>query len=140
VHVATALDVCEQRDVKGLYARARAGDLARFTGIDAPYEPPLSPDLVVDGSGPLEDAVAQVIEALMRLREGADRPRERPHAGPCWAGWGRAARARMPRTLAPPRQSVSTSSSAPSPIAARRRSATDVPSELDDGGAEQDYA
>jgi len=71
VHVATTLEVCEQRDVKGLYARVRAGELAHFTGIDAPYEPPLTPDLVVDGSGPLEGVVARVIEALMRLREGA---------------------------------------------------------------------
>ncbi len=45
VHVATPLEVCEARDVKGLYAKARAGELKQFTGIDAPYEEPVEPDL-----------------------------------------------------------------------------------------------
>jgi adenylyl-sulfate kinase len=45
VFVNAPLDVCEQRDVKGLYARARAGQLRSFTGIDDPYEPPLTPEL-----------------------------------------------------------------------------------------------
>lgn len=45
VHVATPLEVCEARDVKGLYAKARAGELKQFTGIDAPYEEPIEPDL-----------------------------------------------------------------------------------------------
>ncbi len=45
VHVATPLSVCEARDVKGLYARARAGRIRNFTGIDAPYEEPDKPDL-----------------------------------------------------------------------------------------------
>src|SRR5918912_2469053 len=40
VHLSTPLEVCEQRDVKGLYARARAGELPTFTGVSAPYEPP----------------------------------------------------------------------------------------------------
>ncbi|MCL1598532.1 MAG: adenylyl-sulfate kinase [Actinomycetia bacterium] len=48
IHVATPLEVCEHRDPKGLYAKARAGEITRFTGIDDPYEPPLSPDLVLD--------------------------------------------------------------------------------------------
>jgi sulfate adenylyltransferase len=48
VHVATPLDVCEQRDVKGLYARARAGDLSQFTGISDPYEPPQNAEIVLD--------------------------------------------------------------------------------------------
>lgn len=48
VWVATPLAECERRDPKGLYARARAGELAGFTGIDAPYEEPLDPDLVLD--------------------------------------------------------------------------------------------
>lgn len=48
VHVATPLAVCEQRDVKGLYAKARRGEIQNFTGIDDPFEPPLNPDLVVD--------------------------------------------------------------------------------------------
>ncbi len=45
VHVATPLSVCEARDVKGLYARARAGEIKQFTGLDAPYEEPAHPDL-----------------------------------------------------------------------------------------------
>jgi bifunctional enzyme CysN/CysC len=47
VHVDTPLELCEQRDPKGLYARARAGDLPGMTGIDDPYEPPTAPDLVL---------------------------------------------------------------------------------------------
>lgn len=45
VHVATPLAVCEARDVKGLYAKARAGEIKQFTGLDAPYEEPAAPDL-----------------------------------------------------------------------------------------------
>jgi len=48
VHVSTLVAVCEQRDPKGLYVRARAGQLAEFTGISSPYETPLIPDLVLD--------------------------------------------------------------------------------------------
>lgn len=47
VHVHCPIDVCEQRDVKGLYKKARAGELANFTGIDDPYEEPESPELVI---------------------------------------------------------------------------------------------
>src|SRR3954467_628838 len=50
VHLSTPLEVCEQRDVKGLYARARAGEIPGFTGIDDPYEPPGDPELVIDTS------------------------------------------------------------------------------------------
>ncbi|MCX7847630.1 MAG: adenylyl-sulfate kinase [bacterium] len=48
IYVATPLEVCEQRDVKGLYQRARAGHIAHFTGISDPYEPPLHPELTID--------------------------------------------------------------------------------------------
>jgi adenylylsulfate kinase len=48
VHVATPLDECERRDVKGLYARARRGEITQFTGIDDPYEPPPNPELRID--------------------------------------------------------------------------------------------
>lgn len=48
VWVATPLEECERRDPKGMYARARAGELSDFTGIDAPYEEPTNPDLVLD--------------------------------------------------------------------------------------------
>jgi adenylylsulfate kinase len=60
------LEVCERRDVKGLYKRARAGEIKDFTGISSPYEQPEDPELVVDtGNRPLEDCVAQVIQLLM---------------------------------------------------------------------------
>lgn len=48
VHVATPLDYCEQTDKKGVYARARRGEIKGFTGVDDPYEAPAKPDLVVD--------------------------------------------------------------------------------------------
>jgi bifunctional enzyme CysN/CysC len=65
VFVDTPIEECEQRDPKGLYAKARAGELTGFTGIDDPYEPPLRPDLVLDTTtaGPPELA-AKVIALL----------------------------------------------------------------------------
>jgi adenylyl-sulfate kinase len=66
VHVATPLEECERRDPKGLYARARAGELQHLTGVDDPYEPPEAPDLVVTGDEPLEDAAARLLAALPR--------------------------------------------------------------------------
>ncbi len=65
IHVDTPLDVAEQRDVKGLYKRARAGEIKNFTGIDSPYEPPLEPEIkinTVDKSP--EDAADQIISWL----------------------------------------------------------------------------
>jgi adenylylsulfate kinase len=50
VHVSTPIDVCEARDVKGLYLQARNGAVRNFTGVDDPYEPPLRPEIVVDTS------------------------------------------------------------------------------------------
>jgi sulfate adenylyltransferase len=61
VHVATPLDVCEQRDPKGLYARARSGALNGFTGIDDPYEPPDAAEIVIDTSRADADACTQAI-------------------------------------------------------------------------------
>jgi sulfate adenylyltransferase len=59
--------VCEQRDVKGLYAKARAGEIPVFTGVSDPYEPPVAPEVVVDTSvTPLEESVAR-IRAAMQL-------------------------------------------------------------------------
>ena len=59
VYVNTPLDVCEQRDVKGLYKRARAGEIRDMTGVDDPYEPPETPDVIVDAvrNSPRESAV-----------------------------------------------------------------------------------
>jgi adenylyl-sulfate kinase len=70
VWVATSLEECERRDPKGLYARARAGELRGMTGVDDPYEPPESADVVVRGDEPVEDAVARVIAALGRTAAG----------------------------------------------------------------------
>ncbi|SCL68794.1 adenylyl-sulfate kinase [Micromonospora chersina] len=65
VHVATPLEVCEQRDRKGLYARARAGLITGMTGIDDPYEEPTDADLVVDTTDmTVEEAVQRVMEHL----------------------------------------------------------------------------
>jgi sulfate adenylyltransferase len=65
VHLSTPLEVCEDRDVKGLYARARAGELRGFTGIDDPYEPPARPELVIDTSvTPLAESVARIRAAM----------------------------------------------------------------------------
>ena len=59
------LDVCEERDVKGLYKRARAGEIKDFTGISSPYEVPVDPELVVDtGASTLDASVTKVIEFL----------------------------------------------------------------------------
>jgi adenylylsulfate kinase len=51
VHVSTPIETCETRDPKGLYKKARAGQLKNFTGIDDPYEPPMKPELVLDATG-----------------------------------------------------------------------------------------
>jgi len=67
VHCDTSLDVCEARDVKGLYKRARAGEIADFTGISSPYEAPDNPDLRVNtGMDHLDDCVDQVIAWLLK--------------------------------------------------------------------------
>jgi adenylyl-sulfate kinase len=66
VHVATSLEECERRDPKGLYARARAGELQHLTGVDDPYEPPEAPEVVVRGDEPLEEAAARLLAALPR--------------------------------------------------------------------------
>ena len=65
VFVDTPMAVAEERDIKGLYAKARAGELANFTGIDSPYEVPEHPDLHIDTTTTsLEDAAAAVVDAL----------------------------------------------------------------------------
>jgi adenylyl-sulfate kinase len=63
VHVDTPLEVCVARDPKGLYARARAGELSGVTGIDDPYEPPIHPDLRVSD----DVAVPVAVNAVLRL-------------------------------------------------------------------------
>ncbi len=65
--VDTPLEECERRDPHGLYARARAGELPGFTGIDAPYEPPAEPDVRLHGAEePVERSVARILDTLDR--------------------------------------------------------------------------
>jgi adenylylsulfate kinase len=65
VHVSTPLEVCIQRDVKGLYARALRNEIPHFTGIGSPYEPPLTPELSIDTSHTsVEGAVATIVAAV----------------------------------------------------------------------------
>jgi adenylylsulfate kinase len=62
IYVATPIEECERRDPKGLYRRARRGELASFTGISDPYEPPSAPELTIDTNGlRLDEAVATVV-------------------------------------------------------------------------------
>ncbi len=75
VFVDSPLDVCEQRDAKGLYRKARAGELPEFTGITAPYEIPERPDLTVSTSGNAPAAVMeQVLERLIPLCRASEIP------------------------------------------------------------------
>jgi adenylyl-sulfate kinase len=62
VHVATTLEDCEARDVKGLYAKARTGEIPEFTGVSHPYEPPLNPEIRIETAGhaPAESAAGVV--------------------------------------------------------------------------------
>ena len=64
VFVDTPLDICEARDVKGLYARARTGEIPEFSGISAPYEAPEAPDITVDATRPLNECVGVMLEYL----------------------------------------------------------------------------
>lgn len=65
VYCEASLEICENRDVKGLYKKARSGEISNFTGISSPYEPPESPELIVNtGEGSLETCVQQVIDFL----------------------------------------------------------------------------
>jgi adenylyl-sulfate kinase len=64
-YVAATLEECEARDVKGLYAEARAGKRTGFTGIDDPYEPPSNPEVTLPtGSEPLEASIARILDYL----------------------------------------------------------------------------
>ena len=65
IYCNASLEACESRDVKGLYKRARAGEIKNYTGIDSPYEAPINPELVVNtGNETLEESVIKVIEFL----------------------------------------------------------------------------
>jgi adenylylsulfate kinase len=78
IHIATPLAECERRDVKGLYARARRGEIANFTGLDDPYEPPASPELVIDTRAiSVDQAATLVLERLSEARTHAPGPSPR---------------------------------------------------------------
>lgn len=65
VFISTPYEECERRDVKGLYAKARAGEIKNFTGLDDPYEAPENPELEIDTTNiALDEAVQKVIEYL----------------------------------------------------------------------------
>jgi adenylylsulfate kinase len=65
VYVSTPVDVCSERDVKGLYARARAGEITGMTGVDDPYEAPINPEIVVPAHDQsIQESVEQLWQAL----------------------------------------------------------------------------
>ena len=65
VYCNCSLEICEQRDVKGLYKKARAGEIENYTGISSPYEAPENPDIELDtGNTPLLDCVNRIVEEL----------------------------------------------------------------------------
>jgi len=68
IFVDTPLAVAEQRDPKGLYRKARRGDLKNFTGIDSPYEPPEQPDLRIDTTSLSPEDAAETIVAYLQSR------------------------------------------------------------------------
>jgi adenylylsulfate kinase len=69
VHVAASLETCEQRDVKGLYRKARAGEIPEFTGISAPYEAPEHPELVIDTNHRSVDECVQELVSFLEAQE-----------------------------------------------------------------------
>ena len=69
VFVDTPIEICEQRDPKGLYKKARAGEIKGFTGIDDPYEPPETPELVLKTDEKTAEALADDVIAYLRLQE-----------------------------------------------------------------------
>jgi adenylylsulfate kinase len=70
IYISTPFEECEKRDIKGLYAKARRGEVRNFTGLDDPYEPPASPELTIDTRDTsVTEAVRQVLESLERRGE-----------------------------------------------------------------------
>jgi bifunctional enzyme CysN/CysC len=75
IYVDTPLEVCERRDPKGLYKKARAGAIKNFTGIDSPYEPPEAPEVHLRTTDAHPEALAErVVEALLRAQHAGRRP------------------------------------------------------------------
>ena len=69
VYVDTPLAVAEGRDVKGLYAKARRGELKNFTGIDSPYEPPITPELRIETTSTDIEAATELVIAQLRAMQ-----------------------------------------------------------------------
>ena len=67
-YVKCSLEVCEKRDVKGMYAKARAGEIKGFTGIDDPYEAPENPDLLIDAEHESLDESANKVKSFLKTR------------------------------------------------------------------------
>lgn len=66
VYINASVEACEKRDVKGLYAKARAGEIKNFTGIDAPFEAPENPDVVVNtAEQTIDESIQQVLDFLL---------------------------------------------------------------------------
>ena len=74
VYMAASVEVCADRDPKGLYSRASDGRIGRFTGVDDPYEVPEAPDLVVEPGTSVDDAVNGVLKALVRAEGASHQP------------------------------------------------------------------
>jgi adenylylsulfate kinase len=68
IYVNTPIEVCEQRDPKGLYQKARAGELKGFTGVDDPYEAPLNPELELDASERSADELADEVIFFLKTK------------------------------------------------------------------------
>lgn len=64
VFVNTPLEVCEKRDVKGLYAKARKGEIKDFTGINAPFEAPLNPEIILTDALSIEESVKKILDKI----------------------------------------------------------------------------
>jgi adenylylsulfate kinase len=69
VYVSTPLDVCEARDPKGLYRKARQGEIRQFTGVSSPYEPPLAPSLIVDTARMPRGGAATLLHTFLTERD-----------------------------------------------------------------------
>ncbi len=66
IYIKCPLEVCEERDIKGLYAKARRGEIKEFTGIDSPYEEPVDPEIIIDASKlTVDEAVTQITQYLV---------------------------------------------------------------------------
>jgi len=66
VHIATSLDTCKMRDVKGLYGKALKGEIPNFTGISAPFDTPVNPDFVIDTQNQSENQSVEELYAFLR--------------------------------------------------------------------------